>query len=407
MTRASAALAAGSEKSGVLFYGMAGAGKTSCAVELAYHHQAAGRFEAFVWHRAPEPDKDITLALREFALGMERQLPGFKMVHVVDNVERLRDWLPLLTEMLENNAVLVVVDNLESLLTPSGQRRDEHWGMLIDALLTPGGLSRAVLTSRTRPAGVPASTEVIPVHALPRDEALLLVRELPNMRRLLDGKLAGTLMADGRELVRRTLRLVQGHPKLIELAESLAADPQRLIAQLDRADAAQGAGELDAFFRDGETRFDDEAFTATLRSWTTGIAGALAEPARTFFHFLCALEEGDRESWVIENNWADVLKRLGRSEPASDVTEVLAPLVSAGLVEKRSIGDDGKIFSVVVHPSVAEAGRAEAGPLFQETVDVELAATWLVLMQRGRDEYGKAPESGTIIVRAGLAAFPI
>ena len=44
MMEASAALAADSECIGVLFHGMAGAGKTSCAVELAYHHLAAARF---------------------------------------------------------------------------------------------------------------------------------------------------------------------------------------------------------------------------------------------------------------------------------------------------------------------------------------------------------------------------
>jgi tetratricopeptide (TPR) repeat protein len=406
MTRASAALAAEGQKSGVLFHGMAGAGKTSCAVELAYHHQAVGRFQAFVWHHAPEPDKDIQLALRDLALAMERQLPGFEMVHIVDRLETFKDWLPRITEWLENNAILVVLDNLESLLTDSGQWRDERWGMLIDALLTAGGLSRTVLTSRIRPILLPASTEIISVNPLPLDEALLLVRELPNLRRLLDGAAPGTSRDAGRQLVRRTLHLVQGHPKLIELAENLAADPQRLTFQLDRADAAPGADELDAFFRDGETRFDAAAFAASLRSWTTGLAGALPEVVRTFFHFLCALEEGDRESWVIEANWADLLKRLGRPEPAPGIAEVLAPLVAAGLVDRKAIGGDGETFEVLIHPGVAEAGRAEAGPVFQEAVDNELAATWRMVMQRGSEEYGKAPEAGRMIVRAGLAAFP-
>ena len=61
-------------------------------------------------------------------------------------------------------------------------------GLLIDALLTPGGLSRTVLTSRIRPAGLPPSVETLSVHALPLAEALLLVRELRNLRRLLDGE---------------------------------------------------------------------------------------------------------------------------------------------------------------------------------------------------------------------------
>jgi tetratricopeptide (TPR) repeat protein len=405
MTRASAALAAESEKSGVLFHGMAGAGKTSCAKELAFQHQAAGRFQAFVWYKAPDPDKDIQLALRDLALAMEQQLPGFTMVHVVDSVAALKTWLPRLTELLENNAVLVVLDNLESLLSGSGQWRDERWGMLIDALLTPGGLSRTVLTSRIRPAVLPPSTEIVPVHALPLAEALLLVRELPNLRRLLDGKASDVALDAGRQLVRRALRLVQGHPKLIELAENLAADPQRLAAQLDRADVAEG-GELDAFFRIGESRFDAAAFTASLRDWTTGIAAALPEAARTFFHFLCAIEESDRESWVIEANWADLWKRLGRPEPAPPIAEALAPLVAAGLVELKPTNETGEQFEALIHPGVAEAGRTEGGPAFQEAVDAELAATWRTVMRRGEENYGQKPEAGAMTVRAGLAGFP-
>jgi hypothetical protein len=35
------------------------------------------------------------------------------------------------------------------------------------------------------------------VHALPCDEAVLLVRELPNLRRLLDGAAPGVPVAEG------------------------------------------------------------------------------------------------------------------------------------------------------------------------------------------------------------------
>jgi tetratricopeptide (TPR) repeat protein len=278
--------------------------------------------------------------------------------------------------------------------------------MLIDALLKPGGLSRVILTSRIRPAGLPNSIETIPVHALPLDEALLLVRELPNFRKLLDGKATGVVPDVGRLLVRRTLRLVQGHPKLIEFAEKLAADPQLLTAQLDRAEAMQGAGELDAFFHVGETRLDDAMFMASLRDWSSGIAGALPAAAQTFFHFLCALEEGDRESWIIELNWNDLWKRLGHAEPAPDIAELLPPLVAAALVDKKPIREDGEAFEILIHPGVAEAGRAEAGAEFQGAVDIELAATWRTAMSHGLKEYGKSPDAGNLIVRAGLAAFP-
>ena len=135
------------------------------------------------------------------------------MLQVIDHTEQFRDWLPRLAEVLENNGVLIVLDNLESLLTKAGAWRDERWELLIEALLSARGLSRTVLTSRVPPAALPHSLDVIAVHSLPRNEELLLVRELPNMRRLLDGKAAASVSREaGRQLVRRVLRLTQGHP---------------------------------------------------------------------------------------------------------------------------------------------------------------------------------------------------
>lgn len=52
LARASAALAPTSDHCAVFFHGMAGAGKTACALELAYRHQEH-RFEAMAWHSAP------------------------------------------------------------------------------------------------------------------------------------------------------------------------------------------------------------------------------------------------------------------------------------------------------------------------------------------------------------------
>lgn len=159
MTDASAALAVKSEYIGVMFHGMAGAGKTSCVVELAYHHRAAARFRGFVWYQAPKSGKDIALALRDFALAMELQLPKFTMVHVVDQIDTLKHWLPKLSQTLNDNAILIVLDNLESLLTDGGNWRDERWGLVVSAMLKPGGLSRVLLTSRIRPKDLPGSTK--------------------------------------------------------------------------------------------------------------------------------------------------------------------------------------------------------------------------------------------------------
>ena len=412
MTKASAALAPESDKSGVLFHGMAGAGKTSCMAELIYHHAATPRFQSFVWYSAPGQGKDIALALRDFALELERRLPELElaMLHVIDCEDEFRDWLPRLKEALENNAILIALDNLESLLTEAGRWRDPRWGLLMEALLTlsPGGFSRTLLTSRILPAGLPDTTEVITVHALPRDEAILLVRELPNLRDLMDGTAPGVTQEQGRQLVRRVLRLVQGHPKLIELAEALAKEPANLRAHLDQADAAQdkGDGELDAFFQEGETRHDATDFIASLRAWTRGIASALPGDARTFFHFLSCLEEDDREEWILKAVWPALWRQLGRPEPVPDIAAVLASVEAAGLVEKHAAGAGGA-FELAIHPGVAEAGRAEAGGDFQAVIDEVLAGIWQAFMTINLEDHGKNPTAGSLIVRAGLAAVPL
>ncbi len=399
MTRASAALAIDSPASGVLFHGMAGAGKTAAAVELAYHHAAVDRFARFVWFKAPEAGSDIATALRDLALALERQIDGLKMVHVVDNIDELKAWLPRLTEWLEQQAVLIVLDNLETLLTAEGAWRDARWALVIAALLRSGDLSRVVMTSRVRPAGLPVTVRIEPIHALPLAEAVLLMRELPNLRSLLSGS------SSDRDLVRRALGLVQGHPKLIHLAEALAADRTKLLAQLDRAAATPG-GELDSFFTDGTTRFDAEAFTATLRDWTCGIADTQDEAARLCFHYLCCVEEADRESGVLLPNWPDVWTRLERPAPAPDCGTLIDILEATGLVEKR-LGDDGSgRFSVNIHPAVAEAGRAAADTGLRAATDLELALFWHNTFRRARADYGTALSAGPLITRAGLSAFP-
>ncbi len=147
---------------------------------------------------------------------------------------------------------------------------------------------------------------------------------------------------------------------------------------------------------------------AALRGWTEGIAGTLSEEARLFFHFLCALEEDDRNSFIIAMNWSDVWQRLERAEPAPDAAALLRALTEVGLVEQRSLtADDADQYVIGIHPGVAEAGRTAAGATLQQAVDRELAATWRTLAEQGRrGEAERDGSAGQMIVRAGIHAFP-
>ena len=149
MARASALLSAESGIPGVLLHGMPGAGKTSCALELAYGHEHD--FDPLIWYEAPDDVTDINGALSDFARALDRHLDDFQMAHLVDDEEELAGFLPRLTEMMERFRLLIVIDNIGSLLNDGGQWRDERWGQVIGALYRDVGLGRVVLASRRVP----------------------------------------------------------------------------------------------------------------------------------------------------------------------------------------------------------------------------------------------------------------
>ncbi|HYP29032.1 MAG TPA: CHAT domain-containing protein [Blastocatellia bacterium] len=310
MLKASQALAPESGKIGVLFYGMAGAGKTACALELAYRYDPKNieRFTAFVWHKAPEENHEITTALTQFAFSMERQLPGLELVGLMDDPEAFRHKaLPRLRGLLQSYSILIVLDNLEGLLTSTGEWRDARWGDLLNTLLDHGGLSRLVITSRRVPAalkGHPRLREDA-IHALSFQESVLLAREMGNLKQLFKDD-------EGREKLRRILHAAQGHPKLLELAEGMASEPKALDAHLARIEkTSDGTGMAHmAFFRTGHSDRPEDEFVDELRRWTEGVSHNLSPTARLLAQFLARLEEPDRTLDVVKGNWEDFLKRL-------------------------------------------------------------------------------------------------
>ena len=434
MAKAGAALAPRSGRTGVLFHGMSGAGKSACAIELSYQYEDLKRFTGFVWYQAPPEGSEVAGSLAAFATAFETQLSDenfeapFGLVALVAAEDaRFDAFLPRLRDFLTRRSVLLVLDNLETLLRPDGGWIDPRWGKVVATLLAHSGDSRVVLTSRVVPAlapppGPPVAGDFaarllkLPIHALGLDEAAVLARQLPNLGTLLKGRGADddTREVD-RQLVVRTLNLLQGHPKLIELAEAQAADTQGLAGHLERAEGAWaaegvGTGELASFFAAGESHLRADQFLRALAGWTDSVAATLPAAARTLFHILCCCEEEDRQSQVLEANWSDIWKRLALAGEPPALAATLAPLVQVGLVDERSAApaDDATEAAPVrhfaIHPGVAEAGRAAAGEIIQAAVDVELAAFWNTLFQAGLER--ESAGGGGMVTLAGRRAAP-
>jgi tetratricopeptide (TPR) repeat protein len=424
MSLASAALAPRGTRTGVLFLGMTGAGKTSCALELAYYYEDLQRFTGFVWYRAAGERSELSSELVRFAQAFENQLsdehlkPQLPLMHVmVGPDDKFDAYLPRLRAFLEQHSTLLVLDNLENLLRDDGQWREPRWGKLISALLSHRGESRTVLTSRIRPVIPDLSTNgllTLPVHSLTLGESALLVRHLPNLGALLRGERAANddERSEHRQLIRRLLYVVQGHPKLIELAEGQAAVPEELSKHLDRAADAWvhtsiGEDQLGAFFREGESQVEGNRFLQALAEWTAAVAATLSEGSRILLKFLCCLEEDDRESPVVVATWPNLWNRLVLEGAVPDLAASLAALISAGLVEDRvschgDHVDDQRVYAI--HPGVADAGRSASGESFQSAVDDVLAVFWGAFFQAGLNKESEA--GGPMVIRAGRAAAP-
>jgi tetratricopeptide (TPR) repeat protein len=400
LARASAALAALSGVPGVLLHGMPGGGKTACALELAYGHEEA--FNRLVWYKAPDEEMAIDGSLTDFALTLERYLPGFQMAHALVSAEALAVFLPRLAELMERHRVLIVIDNLESLLSAAGEWRDEQWGLVAGALTGHSGPGRVIVTSRRLPSAAMGGLQAEAVDALSADEALLLARELPHLSALTLGKVPGIGPTVSRQLARNAIAMAHGHPKLLELAEGQATNSDRLLELVKTGDQAwRKLGRVPGgFFADGETTASGEDYLQVLGAWTKAVTDALPPGERDLFWFLCCLEESDRDWTVMDAIWPALRERLGRVDEPPRPAQVLAAITIHGLVALR---DD---MSCRVHPGVAAAGRDDAGQPFRDAVDVEVIAYWEAVHWHASGQGGDGVVNTGLMVRAGLAAAP-
>jgi tetratricopeptide (TPR) repeat protein len=412
MALANAALAEGSDSAGVILVGMAGIGKTACALELADLQWASGSFSGFVWHKAPDAGRDIGGALNDFASAWERQLVELSPPALSLNDASFEPMLDRLSSFLAARSVLIVLDNLESLLDGDGTWRDKRFEKLVAALFSQPGGSRTILTSRIRPALPEASVtgrrvraREFSVNALTLDEALLLARQMPNLNRLLGQE-------QYRGLVRQVLEVAQGHPKLLELAEKQADSPEALAAHVRSAyDVLQaGSSRLNTFFASGETVLSERQFIAALADWTQTVVSSLREAERRLFEFLCCLEEVDRCSPVVGAVWTSARKRLRVENSEAELAVLSERLEQVGLLERRTTQpspgrNDVPTRDVLyyIHPAIAETGAAKVQPHIRSAVDKTLADWW---EQRYRDALEGDAAASADVVEAGLRAAP-
>ncbi|WP_346619588.1 AAA family ATPase [Blastococcus montanus] len=424
LTQARHALLAGSGRAGVLLHGMAGAGKTTAALELAY--QTAATFTAAAWWSAK--DTQWQAALADLAGELERQLnpalnpdglPNVPHVQLVGNTAtdtRLDAYLPRLTELIKQARLLIVLDNLETLLTAQGSWLDPRFGRLVTALTGHRGASRVVLTSRTIPADLDRDRVIErPVHALARDESLLLARELPHLHALAHDTEPATRTTDpqvaaDRALLARTLTVVQGHPKLLELADATAANPGLLKERVTAAEAAAAdrGTPLAAFLDTGHSQADPDQLLDALESWTRNTTAALPEAARLLLQLLAGAEPADRTSAVLDGNWADLWRRLNRPGDPPPIPDTLAPLTTAALIDPQPIGGSDERDRPVryhLHPGVADTIRADTPAETRTAIDTELAAYWGAAF-RFALEQEPHQATGGLVVHAALAAAP-
>ncbi|MBA2696831.1 MAG: AAA family ATPase, partial [Actinobacteria bacterium] len=297
-----------------------------------------------------------------------------------------------------------------TLLTPDGGWRDPRWGPLIGALIGHDGESRVIFTSRITPSGLdPNRVLTRPVHALSRDESVLLARELPNLRALLHHEtepVRGPGVADP-ALGRRVLTLVQGHPKLLELADAAAVDPARLASQLAAAEAAVDGAALTAFLTDGATALDAAQFFQTLTAWTTDAAATLPASARLLLQTLCRIEDTDRTSAVLDGTWTELWRRLDQPGEPPPMAEMTAPLVANALIAADVDSTDPDAPVVYwIHPGIAEAIHIATPEAVTAAVDTTLATWWTAFAHWGIEQERTGRDISQLVVQAGLAAVP-
>jgi hypothetical protein len=243
LARASAALSSASGHAGVLFVGDPRIGKTTCALELTY--QRWDDFDDRAWWRAPATVSGDLRAVRDTLFTAWQAQLGFQLQEDVGTVDGLAAFATRFRAWLAEASVLLVLDNIDVLLTPQGDWRDPAWATLTAALTGHGGRSRVILTSRITPEPGLPNVLVSDVGPLTGPESVLLSCELPSLGGLLHhlhADCAACCVADpaagasDRTVLQGVLKAASGSPYLLEVADDVIGFA-RDLPDRDAADA--------------------------------------------------------------------------------------------------------------------------------------------------------------------------
>ncbi|MGW4681375.1 AAA family ATPase [Micromonospora taraxaci] len=398
----------------IVLTGMAAVGKTACAVELVHRHQAD--FGTVVFWSAPERDADQQDTLTAFIDAVERGV-GDAVVFPPVAADDQQGWVAAVAELLDRcdqQRALLVLDNAESLLTAGGRWRDRRWLDLLTMLAARSGPTRLLVTSRVPPAApTGAGVRQLTVEPLSDSEASALVRQLPNLRRLLHiddpasrPESGGSTSVDDavhgvdRALVTAVLAAAQGHPKLLELADAAAVEPAELSRLLQVT---------------GQPAEGEHWLGETLTGWTRETTRRLDPAALLMVQMLAAVEPAHRFPGAIRVVWVDVWKEVGPREPAPPSDAMLSVLAAAALTQPRTLvgtsipaGADltgaTDVIRYELHPVVAATVRADTSEQVAGAVDLILADAWQQVAREQEDRGDR--ETTSVVVGAYLAAVP-
>jgi tetratricopeptide (TPR) repeat protein len=219
---------------------------------------------------------------------------------------------------------------------------------------------------------------------------------------------AAQILTD-RDLARQVLHVVQGHPKLLELADAAAGDPAQLTARLAAADPTAAIGaRLDAFFTTGESILDGEQFLYVLGAWTTTAVAAQADPARLMAQLLAGIEDDDRQMPILDAVWPLLWRRHHPDQSTPPADETLAALHDAAIIDLQPANPDGPDSSTMLrmHPGVADTIRAGMDPHIAASITGLLADLWQATYLHAAELEEQGRPVGRLIVRVGLSAAP-